>query len=174
MKKYRFLLLDAGPILELFRLGLWEVVIAKCDLTICRTVVEEARWASGESEDICIDLEAYEHDHRIRIEDVPLSRVKAFHDRFDLSYKALVHDGEKETLAFLWGESDDWRICAADGGVFRALGVLGKSEQGVSLEKILADIGLARRLDWQFTEEFRRKYTSMGQADSIQGGGLSK
>ena len=174
MKKYRFLLLDAGPILKLFELGLWDEFITRCDVTICRTVVEEARWASGESQDICINLDVYERNDRIHIEDVPLSRIKAYHDRFDLSYRARLHDGETETLAFLCGDSGDWLICAADGGVFRALGVLGRGEQGASLEKVLTDIGLGRQLEWQFTEEFRRKYTSMGQGDAIQGGGLIK
>jgi hypothetical protein len=172
MKKYRFLLLDAGPIIELFRLGLWEDFIARCDVTICRTVAEEAKWASGQSEDICIDLEVQVRDNRIQIEDVPLPRIKAFHDRFDLFYKTLLHDGEKETLAFLHDSSEEWLICAADGGVFRTLGVLGRGTQGVSLEKILADTGLGRQLEWPFTEQFRHKYTSLGQADSIQGIGV--
>ena len=172
MKRFRFLLLDTGPILKLFELGLWDEFINRCDVTICRTVAQEAKWASGTSEDICIDLEAHARDNRIRIEDVPLTHIKAFHDRFDLSYKALLHDGEKETLAFLCEASEEWLLCAADGGVFRALGVLGKSTQGVSLEKVLADIGLGRQLEWQFTEQFRRKYTALGQTDAIGGTGV--
>ncbi|HSW02208.1 MAG TPA: hypothetical protein VLI39_18740 [Sedimentisphaerales bacterium] len=174
MKRLRFLLLDAGPVLKLFELGLWEEFIARCDVSVCRTVVGEAQWASRGSEDVCIDLDAYERDHRIRIEDVPLSRIKAFHDRFDPSYRDRLHDGEKETLAFLCDTSEDWLVCAADGGVFRTLGLLGRGPQGVSLEKVLAEIGLGRRLDWQFTEEFRHRYTVMGQRDAIQGGGLAR
>lgn len=172
MKKFRFLLLDAGPILELFKLGLWEEFIARCDVTICRTVAEEAKWASGESEDICIDLEAQAQDNRIRIADVLLPRVKVFHDKFSLSYKTLLHDGEKETLAFLHDSPQEWLICTADGGVFRTLGVLGRGTQGVSLEKVLVDIGLGHQLEWRFTERFRQKYTSLGQADGIQGIGI--
>ena len=30
-----------------------------------------------------------------------ISTVKAFYDKFDLSYQAVIHAGEKETLAFL-------------------------------------------------------------------------
>ncbi len=174
MKRFRFLLLDTGPIIELFKLGLWEEFIARCDVTICRTVAEEAKWASGESEDICIDLEAQVQDKRIRIEDVPLPCIKVFHDKFDLSYKTLLHDGEKETLAFLHNSSEEWFICTADGGVFRTLGLMGRSTQGVSLERVLADMGLGRQLEWRFTEKFRQKYTALGQADGIQGNGFFK
>jgi len=174
MKKFRFLLLDAGPILKLFEVGLWEPFIDKCDVTVCRTVAEEARWASREFVDICIDLDTYCHDGRIRIEDVSLSQIKTFHDKFDLSYKTQLHDGEKETLAFLHGSSKDWLMCTADGAVFRTLGLLGRAGQGMSLEKVLAEIGLARQLEWKFTEQFRCKYTALGQLDAVRGSGLTQ
>ena len=172
MKKFRFLLLDAGPVLKLFELALWGPFLGKCDVTVCRTVAEEAKWASREYTDICIDLDAYAHTQRVRIEDVPLSRIKAFHDKFDLSYRALLHDGERETLAFLCDSSEDWLVCTADGAVFRALGVLGKGDQGVSLEKVLTETGLGRQLEWKFTEQFRHKYTALGRLDAAQGSGL--
>ena len=57
MKKFRFLLLDAGPIIKLFELAVWDEFISRCDVTVCRTVAEEARRASQELEDIRIDLE---------------------------------------------------------------------------------------------------------------------
>jgi hypothetical protein len=41
MKKFQFLLLDAGPIIKLFELGLWDKFIEKCDVTIPRTIVED-------------------------------------------------------------------------------------------------------------------------------------
>jgi hypothetical protein len=34
MRKLPFLLLDAGPIIKLFELGMWEAFIEKCDVTI--------------------------------------------------------------------------------------------------------------------------------------------
>jgi hypothetical protein len=173
MKEFRFLLLDAGPIIKLFRFGLWDDFIEKCDVTICSTVAHQSKWTSQENTDTCIDLEPYNQANRIRLVDVELSAVEAFYEKFDLSYKADLHPGEKETLAFLDSSSEPWLVCAADGAVFRALGLLGKGEQGVSLEKVLAEIGLGRELEWQYTERFRQKYTSLGQMDCIQGGGLA-
>jgi len=169
MKKSRFLLLDAGPIIKLFELDIWDEFIARCDVTICRTVAEEAKWASQEFADIRIDLE---HDERIRVIDVQLSVVKSFHSKFDLSYKTIIHDGEKETLALLYDSSDPWRVCSSDAAVYKTLGLLGKGDCGVSLEELLDQIGLRQSLEWKYSEEFRRKHTSRGQADFIQGTGL--
>ncbi len=139
---------------------------------MCRTVVDEAKWASQEFEDIRIDLEGDERDGRIRIVDVELAVANAFYNRFDLSYQAILHDGEKETLAFLCDSAGEWLVCAADKAVFRILGAIGKSERGVSLEKVLSEVGLSRQLDWPYSEEFRLRYTRLGQADSVRDQGL--
>ena len=132
MKKFRFLLLDAGPIIKLFELGIWDQFIARCDITVCRTVVEEAKWASQEFTDVQIDLDDDQREGRICIEEVDLSVAKKFHDKFNASYRTIIHDGEKETLAFLFSSSEEWLLCTGDGSVFRTLGLLGKAQQGVS------------------------------------------
>ena len=172
MKKFQFLLLDAGPIIKLFELGIWEEFIKKCDVTISRTVAEEAQYASLEFEDICIDLGVYEEKDLIRIIDVKLSNVKDFHERFDQQYKVSIHAGEKETLAFLCNSSEDWRVCSADHVVFRVLGLFGRAEQGISLEEILKQIGLSRELELIYTKKFCEENTRIGQIHSIQNKGL--
>ena len=172
MKKYRFLLLDAGPIIKLFELGLWDTFIARCDVTICRTAADEAKWASQDYGDLRIDLEAEAAEGHIHIVDVEISVARAFYEKFDPSYRAILHDGEKETLAFLRSSSEEWLVCAGDKAVFKTLGAMGLSERGVSLEKILTDIGLGRQMDWPYTEGFRLRYTHQGQTDSILNRGL--
>ncbi|HEW79441.1 MAG TPA: hypothetical protein ENH34_05715 [Phycisphaerales bacterium] len=171
MKKFQFLLLDAGPIIKLFELGIWNDFIKRCDVTISRTVANQAKHASQEFEDIRIDLKPYEKQDLIRIVDVELSIVKTFYDKFDLLYEVIIHPGEKETLAFLCDSSESWQVCAADGAVFRVLGLLGKSGQGISLEEVLKEIGLSRKLEWKYSKRFREKWTHQGQIDSIQNQG---
>ena len=172
MKKFPFLLLDAGPIIKLFELGLWDFFVESCDVTITRTVADEAKYASGELEDIRIDLDEYEGKGRIKITDLNAWQVKEFGDKFDLCYRAIMHDGERETLAFLAGDDKGWRLCSSDGAVYRVLGLLGRGESGISLEEILSQIGRSAALNWQYSKAFRVKYTMAGQADSIQGKGL--
>ena len=70
MRKFQFLLLDAGPIIKLFALGIWDEFIKKCDVTISRIVANQAKWASQEFEDIRIDLEPYEQQGLIKIIDL--------------------------------------------------------------------------------------------------------
>jgi len=175
MKKFPFLLLDAGPIIKLFELSIWDDFIKKCDVSVGRTVAEvETVFATREGDKKYIDfgLQSYEDSGLINIIDLETSAVKAFHDKFNAHYKAIIHPGEKETLAFLHGSSEKWLVCAADGAVFRVLGLLGKGEQGISLEEVLGKVGLSQNLEEQFTKQFREKYTRMGQADSIQDKGL--
>ena len=175
MKRFQFLLLDAGPIIKLFELGIWDDFISSCDVTIAQTVAGEAKYASREMSDIRIDLQPYEDKGLITIIDVPASEMREFHKRFTLLYQADIHDGEKEALAFLHNAREEWLLCSADAAVFRVLGTLGRGEQGISLEEILQQIGRTNNtLAWEYTRRFREKYTSMGQTDSIQGKGLSE
>jgi len=173
MKKFQFLLLDTGPIIKLFELGIWEDFIRRCDVTVSQTVADQAKWASQELEDIRINLDPYKNQELINVFDVDISLAKSFHNRFNEVYKTEIHSGEKETLAFLCNSSENWLVCAADKVVFRVLGLLSRAEQGISLEEILVKIGLSQsKLEWEYTKKFREKYTLMGQADSIQDKGL--
>lgn len=171
MKKFPFLLLDAGPIIKLFSLGVWDDFIKHCDVSISRIIADNEALFTEDGEKR-INLKLYEEENLINIIDVQPSVVKIFYDKFDRLYKPDIHSGEKETLAFLCDSSEDWRVCAADGAVFRILGLLGKSSQGISLEEVLSEIGLSQNLEWQYTKKFREKYTGIGQADSIQDRGL--
>lgn len=173
MKRFQFLLLDAGPIIKLFELGLWDTFIKKYEVSISRTVANEAKYVSLETEDIRIDLEPYADKSLINIFELKLSDVSDFYEKFNHQYKSIIHPGEKETLAFLEKSSCDWLLCSADSSVFRVLGLLGKSEQGISLEEVLEKIGCSKRLEWQYKKAFREKYTQDGQRDSIQDKGLS-
>jgi len=102
-----------------------------------------------------------------------LSLVKTFYDRFDLQYRVEIDDGEKEILAFLCDSDEDWRACSSDHAIFRVLGLLGKADQGVSLQEVLDSIGLSKgNLELEYTKSFREKWTRKGQADSIQEKGI--
>jgi hypothetical protein len=178
-KKYQFLLLDAGPIIKLFELDIWDTFIQRCDVTVSRIVANEAKYASQEPQDIRIDLEPYADKGLIQIVDTEPSVVKAFLDKLPQSDAYIVHDGEKETLATLTNSSEDWKVCAADKAVFRVLGYLGRAEQGLSLEETLNAIGLQpgvnwnnvspkNRKWWRYSKGFREENTELGERDFIQ------
>ena len=171
MKRFPFLLIDAGPIIKLFSLGIWDDFVKYCDVSISRIIADDQALYTEDGKKH-IDLNPYEEQELIKIIDVKPSVVKTFYDEFDLLYQADIHDGEKETLAFLCDSSENWLVCAADKAVFKVLGLLSKAEQGISLEEVLNQIGLSRELEWPYTKKFREMYTNMGQIDSIQDKGL--
>jgi len=182
MKRFQFLLLDAGPIIKLFQLGIWDKFIERYDVTITSIVAIEVKWASQEYQDIKIDL--YSYKEHIKIREPEISVVGAFYTKLPNAYKndVEVEDGEVQTLAFLCDSSADWLLCSADHAVFRILGLLGKGEQGISLEEALKQIGLQpsirwdkvtpRDEDWKYTKKFQDCYTQEGQRNFIQGQGL--
>ena len=181
MKKFQFLLLDAGPIIKLFSLGIWDDFIKHCDVSMSR-IIAEAQVLYTEDDRKRIDLNPYKEQDLIKVIDVEPSVVKSFYDKFDLLYQADVHDGEKETLAFLYNSSDDWLVCSSDHVVFKVLGRLNKADQGISLEEILKAIGLgqisawkniiSKDKDWKYTKKFKEKWTQKGQIDFIQDHGV--
>jgi len=177
MKRFQFLLLDAGPIIKLFELGIWEAFLNTCDVAVARTVAEhEVVFAATDfgKDFLEFGLASWEEKGLISIVDVDVPIVKAFHNRFDAAYREMIHAGEEETLAFVCGSHKQWLVCAADGAVFRVLGLLGRGDQGISLEEVLQAVGLAKRLEYQFTKRFRERYTRLGASDSIQGTGLNR
>jgi hypothetical protein len=94
-------LFDAGPIIKLFELGIWDEFIEKCDVTVSQIVANQANRASLEFEDIRIDIKPYEEQGLIKIIDVEPSAVEAFYKKFSLLHRYDIHDGEKETLVLL-------------------------------------------------------------------------
>lgn len=130
MKKFPLLLLDAGPIIKLFELGIWDKFLQACEATILRAVDEEVKWASQEFEDISIDLAPYEKKGLLRIIDRDATVVGSFYSKLSRIYKDLIDpdDGEVATLEFLLASSETWALCSTDGPVFRLMGLLGRGE----------------------------------------------
>lgn len=169
--KFRLLLLDANVVIYLHELGLWDKFTDSCDVTLTRTVVDEVKYYSAEEGiQYRIDLEPDVRDGRINCVDVPVDRVQKFIESFGPSYIDRLDPGESESLAYLFNSSEEWLICSADEIVFRALGLLQRVEQGISLEEILQKTGLVRSdLAGRYSKQFRLNVTKKGQIDHITG-----
>lgn len=171
--KFRLLLLDANVVIHLHEIELWERFVDECEVILSRTVMEREVLFFEDSEgQQPIDLSHDEQAGRIKVVDVPVSEVMEFKNRFDVINMERLDPGEAESLAYLVSAQDPHLICSSDGIVFRALALLDRAEQGISLEEILMRLGLGRRLVYQFTKKFRERYTEQGRQDRIQGRGL--
>lgn len=174
MKRFRFLLLDACIVIKLFELGVWRKVLEKCDVLLSRTVAEnEARfYSSDEDEQRAIDLVGDIEAHRVEIVDVEPAALQQFIAQFGPAYLEKLDLGEAESLAYMFLSSDPCLICSSDAIVFRVLAQLARSEDGLSLEEVLAKIGLGRSLPPQYTKSFRDRWRKQGEQERIRGIGI--
>jgi hypothetical protein len=171
-KKFKLLLLDANVVLQLFKLGRWREFIDRCDVWLAATVVQEAEFYTDDTgNSYPINLKLDITDNRVTQFAVAPSELSAFRDSFDPSYLEKLDDGETESLAFLVNSAEQYLICSADRIVYRVLGNLKRSEQGISLEEILKDIGLGVPLPRQFTKAYRKQCTGMGFEEGLGGTG---
>lgn len=173
MKKLRCLLLDANIVFQLFESHLWDEFVNRCEVILSETVKEhEVKYYHGARRDYRIDLSADVESGRIRQVHVEIEDLNRFRERFSPVYLEQLDPGEAESLAYLCQSQEPCLLCSSDAIVFRVLGLLNRVEQGLSLEEILAQIGLGRALPYQFTKSFRDRWTKRGQEDMIKGAGL--
>ncbi len=121
-----------------------------------------------------IDLSPYIDQNVITIVEVNTNEVWNFRNLFDPTYFDRLDQGETESLAYLLGEEETCLFSSGDSIVYKVLGRLHRSDQGISLEEILQKIGFGRELPPQYTKVFRKKWTKRGQRDGITDIGLKK
>lgn len=173
MKKFRLLLLDANIVIEISRHGLWDQIVARCDIHLARSVIDEAHFfvdANGDRQPI--DLTACFDAGSITVFDLTPSDLVEPRAKFDPVYFEKLDPGETESLAYLLRQSDDCQICSADKIVYRVLGNLRRAAQGVSLEEVLNQIGLGRRLTREFSRDYREQWTQKGFQEGLGGIGV--
>jgi hypothetical protein len=172
VKKFRLLLLDANIVIEISRHGLWDQIIARCDIHLARTVVDEAHFypdANGDQQPI--DLTTHINANAITVFDLKPSDLAGLRAQFDAGYFEKLDPGETESLAYLLQQGEACQICSADKIVYRVLGNMHRAEQGVSLEEVLNQIGLGRKLGREFSREYREQWTQKGFQEGLGGMG---
>jgi hypothetical protein len=173
MKRFPCLILDANIVIWLFAKGLWNAVVERCELTLSQTVVDEASYYVDNAGIRCaIDLQPDIAAGRITIISVSSANIGTFKAKFDPLYVQKLDDGETESLCYCLEQGELYRLCSADAIVFKVLSLIGRSEQGVSLEEVLRTTGLSRALPRQFTKAFREQNQSRGLQDRLAGIGL--
>ena len=175
MKKFSLLLLDANVVIEISRLGLWTQLVLQCEIWLAQTVIDEAEFYVDENGDRqTIDLTEFIKIRAIRVFECLPSETKSLRDGFSPGYLGRLDAGETESLAYLLKQPDNCQISSSDQIVFRILGNLNRSDQGVSLEEILSKVGLGRKLAWRFTRDARERWTKEGFTDGLGGVGKIK
>ncbi len=161
MPALKLLILDANEVIYLHETGLWQAVLSRCEVYLARTVAEvEARFYRGSQADEIIDLSDDISQGRVKVFERTITELKSFTELFDPVY--------------LVQSKDTYLVSSGDAIVFRVLGLLNRSDQGISLEEVLQKVGLGRAVTRQYTKRFRERYAREGEQDTLRGRGLKK
>jgi hypothetical protein len=173
VKKFKLLLLDANVVIEISRHGLWDQLVARCDIHLAQTVLDEAHfYVDDQGDRQGIDLASHISANAITVFNLTPSQMDGFRAQFGPSYFEKLDPGETESLAHLLNQSGECHICSADKIVYRVLGCLSRPDQGVSLEEVLSQVGLGRKLETKFTKAYREEWTNKGFQEGLTGLGL--
>jgi len=170
MTRSRLILLDANVVIHLFELDLWKHIVARCQIVLAQTVIDEAHFFERDGERFQIDWDELVRAGSVEIRSLAASEVQVYCKRFDPTYYEKLDPGEAESLALLERDAEA-RICSADKIVWRVLGNTSQADRGVSLEEILRHVGLTKTLPDRFSKAFREKWSKSGGVDRFMGRG---
>ena len=169
IQKSTLVLCDTCIILEAFRLNVWDNLVKEYNIVVSETIVNETKYYTDISgNDISINLNLYKEV--IAIVSKTPSEVSKFtsdtDNGFDASYLEKFDPGETELLCHLYeNRMADILICSSDHITFKTLGKLLMSDKGISLEELLTRKGLHKKLDYQYTKNFREQVSKAGFAN---------
>lgn len=175
-KKPLVCLLDAGPVIRLHELGLWDSVVERAELVVPGIIARrEAHFWTAPDGPRRIDLASGESRDAIRIIDVNAAHLVETQALFDASIRDSVDPGELEALTLLrtW-DGPRPRFCTADRLATIALCLLGFADAAFSLEKLLELVGLGRpHSPHRYSEAAMQEWLKVGRARRITGAGLA-
>jgi predicted nucleic acid-binding protein len=174
----RYVLLDANIIIEAYRLGIWQNLTDRTEISVPSVVIsDEALFYSRREGAVpkAIQLSDLVRLGKIREVTATTDQIRDVLSLFDRVFVQGIHAGELEALALMnTGELPDTSFCSADQVAIQALAMIGCADTGISMEKLLRQAGLQQSLERQFTDGFFRQHLELGKANRITGQGMRR
>lgn len=174
--KPKCLLLDANIVIEAYKLGIWDQLIERFSIAVPSIVVKnEALFYSKKDRGIPEPINLPDLIIQGKIVEIGADSndLLTLDQNFDLAFKEGLDPGEREALAIIMcGKAAEYFLCTGDANAIQALALLGLSELGISLEKVLLSVGLERKLSFWFRDDFFIRNIRIGQKKKIQGEGI--
>ncbi|MBU1398630.1 MAG: hypothetical protein ABIJ52_16755 [Pseudomonadota bacterium] len=171
-------LLDANIIIEAYHLGIWDKLIEKVEISVSSIVAHtEALFYDHKGKRVpeSINLNNLIAAGKIKEHTASYEDLAELYSLFDRVFIEGIHEGEAECLALIQQQRvKDTLFCSGDAAAIQALAMLGRSEDGISLEALLKKTGLKQSLRRQFTEKFFRENLRQGAQNRIMQTGLRK
>lgn len=155
-------------------LGVWESLVDKVEILVSSIVAQDEAlfYIKGELP-AALDLRTLITSGKLQEIEATAKEMASLIDAFDKSFTDALHDGEVEALALIQQQRvGDALYCSCDGVALKALAMIGRAEQGISMEALLQRIGHAKSMKRQFSEKFFQEKIAEGQGNRITGTGL--
>jgi hypothetical protein len=164
-------------VIALHEHGAWNQLTERCQVAVSSIIAyDEAQFHSRDGLGFSkkIDLRGDIAEGRVTELSATATEMAACRAKFDSILAPDLHDGEMECLALLLSDGNDsYSFCTADRAALLALALLGLSERSISLESLLASVGLQKALEPQYTDEWLKRNLEKGRESRIYGRGLS-
>jgi len=176
--RLKLILLDADVIIEAYRIGIWLDLIGRVQIAVPSIVAhDEALFYSEEEGRIPQQINLPKLIQKGEICELMASDIEMgdLYSKFDRVFVEGLHDGEAEAIALIYAQkAEGYKFCTGDKVAIQSLAMIGYSSEGISMEKLLSNVGLQKNLSHQFTESYFKKWLGIGKKRLITGNGLSK
>jgi len=169
-------LLDANVVIKAHELGIWLQLTERYELILPATVIrDEARYFKT-AKRIRKPIRMQELVAKGEITELGATAEELANmvSIFASWFLQTLDLGETEALSLLkTNRATGAYFCTSDAPAIRALAMMAMSEQGISMETLLAKVGLKKNLERQYTEDFFCTNIRLGQIARITGEGLA-
>ncbi len=165
MKKPDLVILDANVVIDAHRENYWNPLIQGHKIHLPATVVREEvqYFDAGKNNKKGIQLKSLIDNGLIFEIAATLDDEKHLQRLVKPHFLQSFDPGEREALALLiTNRYKDFLFCTGDRAAIKGLGVLGLSNRGISVEKLLEKIGIKKNLKNHFTENWLRQQLTQG------------
>ena len=135
----KLLLLDADVIVDLHTLGLFGKIRKTYDISLTRSVFEEAKYYKRSGEKVAIDIRDVTIIENVQIESLRKVQREAKEARLGLD------PGETTSIAHLIETREEIIFCTCDRAAMKLISYMELEQKSISLEKALRDIGFHKK-----------------------------
>ena len=159
----RLLLLDTDVIIDLHTFGLFEKIAKAYDVKVTRDVFREAKSYPKGNKVLPINIK--DKVNIIENVDIECLRLVTLEAR---EARLAIEAGESSSIAYLLQDDEDLVFCSCDKAAIKLLSYLDLDEKGMSLEKVLKNASLHKKLLPRHLEKQFKECIKEGKSLRIQ------
>lgn len=164
MKKSKLVILDANVVINSHALKYWDPLTNRYEIYLPATVLhEEAFYFGGPHQEQPILLQQAIERRIIQKLEASLDDDRHLQSLIIPNFVSRIDPGEREALALLKNPKfKDFYFCTGDALPIQLLSVLGLANRGISVEKLLQEIGITKKLERHFTDAWFKQQLTRG------------